>query len=224
MGDEIPEWLGQGEHDDDPPPVTWACVGQHLEPVMIEHVQVCAWKQKPCGTCGKPKSNKVHRSPEKGGTCAFQRRLGCERCGKAKADADHLGAPESFNLFASGSWEAYQGAKKRWHAVLAPLLRRAGLPKGLGSVFAEATCVFPTQGRRDKGNHRVVLEKALGDVLVEEGYIVDDSWDFYDFGNVDREHKPGVSGVRVVLFPRAPTAEQDALSGQTSLLDAGGRP
>lgn len=193
--------------------------GEHVEPVAIEHTLVCAFKAKPCGLCGKPKSNTVHRKKnEQEGKpfCKFKRQLGCQHCGKPKAHADHLGAPESFNVFASGSWEAYQGAKKRWHVVLAPALRAAGLPKGLAHVLVEGECSFGDDRDRDQGNHRVVIEKALGDVLVEEGYLPTDKWDRYEFGGLQRREEPGVNRIRLMLFPAAP--EPDGPPAQGELL------
>lgn len=183
------------------------CVpGQRLEPVQIEHTRVCKWVAKPCGICGKPKTNKVHRkkNAEEGlPFCEFGRKLGCATCGKPKNSPDHIGAPESFNLFASGSWEAYQSAKKRWHAVLDPLLRASGLPLGLAHVLVEGECSFGDALERDQGNHRVVIEKALGDVLKEGGWLARDKWGWYEFAGLQLREE-GVNRVRLTLFPRAP--------------------
>lgn len=192
-----------------------AAPGQHIEPVRLTIVRVCEWKAKPCGLCGKSKGSKVH-TPKRSATCQFKRQLGCDRCGKPKNDPDHLGAPESFNLFASGSWEAYQGAKQRWHKVLAPLLKASGLPKGLGRVLVEGECSFDDAKDRDQGNHRVVIEKALGDVLVEEGYLPADTWERYEFGGLARVEEPGVNRLRLMLFPSPPAAPAE--DAQASLL------
>lgn len=178
-----------------------------LEPVALEVVRVCKWKAKGCGVCGAAKANAVHKPGAAGGH-PFKRRQGCANCGKAKNDPDHIGAPESFNVFASGSWEAYQTAKKRWHRVLAPLLD-AKLPRGLARVVVEGECSFGDSRDRDQGNHRVVLEKALGDVLehgdpengVAGGWLPDDTWTRYEFGNLTRSEEPGVNRLRLTLFP-----------------------
>lgn len=201
-----------GLDDDALPERGWASPGQHIEPVQIEIVRVCEWKAKPCGLCGKPKSNKIHNKST--GSCRFARKLGCERCGKPKSHVDHLGAPESFNLFASGSWEAYQSAKKRWHAVLGPLLRASGLPGGLAYVLVEGEVSFGDDRPRDQGNHRVVPEKAIGDVLKELGYLEDDKWHQYEFGGLTRVEQPGVNRLRLTFFPRAPALPAEPAQGE----------
>lgn len=206
--------------DDMPPlPSERAEPGQQIEPVHIEVVRTCEWKRKPCGVCGKAKTNPVHsgRAIAAGDGHKFGRKNGCERCGKPKNSPDHLGAPESFNLFASGSWEAYQTAKQRWHAVLRPKLRRTGLPLGLGRVLVEGECSFGDDRVRDQGNHRVVIEKAVGDVLVEDGYLPSDKWGVYEFGNLTRVEDPeGANRIRLSFFAFAP--EPTGPPAQESLL------
>lgn len=178
--------------------------GEHVEPVLLEVTLTCKFKRKPCGLCGKPKTNAVHHKTN--GSCAYKRQLGCVHCGLPMNDPAHLGAPESFNVFASGSWQAYQAAKQRWHKVLGPLLEESGLPRGLGFVLVDGECSFGDDRARDQGNHRVVVEKALGDVLVEEGYLPADTWDHYEFGGLVRKEE-GVNRLRLMLFPRAPRVE-----------------
>jgi hypothetical protein len=198
MGAE-PEWMGDGSDVAEPGP--WAEPGQEIEPVRIEVVRRCEWKTKPCGQCGKAKSNPIHGKKQRdaGAGHKFARKLGCERCGKPKNDPDHLGAPESFNLFTHGSWEAYQSAKQRWHAVLRPQLRLAGLPRGLSRVLVEGECSFGDGRERDQGNHRVIIEKALGDVLVEDGYLENDKWGRYEFGNLTLVEE-GVNRLRLLVI------------------------
>lgn len=181
--------------------------GEAIEPVYLEHTLVCSFKAKPCALCGKPPGSKVHR-PKKTATCPFKRQNGCATCGKAKNDPDHVGAPESFNIFASGGWEAYQSAKQRWHKVLMPLLLASGLPRGLGGVLVEGECSFGDDRERDQGNHRVVIEKALGDVLQEGEWLSKDKWDVYEFGNLTLNEE-GVNRIRLTLFPRPPDADPD---------------
>ena len=157
-----------------------------LEPAVIEIVRGCHFKKKAA-------------DPDTG-----KKRLGCARCGGAKHDPVHLGAPESFNVFASSGWSVYQAAKKRWATVLVPALAASGLPKGLGSVMVEAEATFPDRAPRDQGNYRVILEKALGDVLEAEGYIEGDDWTRYSFGDLAYRYEKGVSRTRIIIFPRAP--------------------
>lgn len=188
-----------------------------LEPIEIVVTRVCAFKRKPCGLCGKPKTNAVHK--KSGGSCKFKRQLGCEHCGKPMNDPDHLGAPESFNVFASGGgWEVYQGAIKRWKVVLGPLLKATDLPSGLGHVLVEAECSFGDQRARDQDNHRVIVSKALGDTLVEGGWLVADTWERYEVGGFRRRELAGVNRIRLMLFPSWDAMSLDAPDGAAAPL------
>lgn len=199
--------------------------GAQLEPVTIVIVRECEFKAKTCGAmigpdgekvlCEKPKSNRVHSKAEReaGTGHDFKRRNGCARCGKAKNDPAHLGAPESFNVFASGSWEAYQTAKARWHKVLKPKLRESGLPLGCGRIVVEGECSFGDEKDRDQDNHRVVMVKALGDALVENGYLPKDTWGMYDFGYLARNEVEGVNRLVLTLIPFAPELPAEPAQG-----------
>jgi hypothetical protein len=158
-----------------------------LEPVFIEHVRVCHFKRK----------------PDEGG----HRRLGCARCGKAKADRDHMGQPPSVNPLGSGDMRAYQAQKQQWESLLSDLLAASDLPKGLAHVLVEGEATFPTRAPRDQGNHRFMLEKALGDALERGGWIENDDWSRYEFGNLTASYEKGVSATRLVLFPTLPAAQ-----------------
>lgn len=173
-----------------------------IDPIEIEQVRTCRYKAKLCKECGKPQSNKVHRKKnvEEGlEFCHFKRQIGCLNCGKPKKDPSHLGAPESFNIFASGGWEQWQAAKARWHEVLVPLLTASGLPKGCKTIVVEGVCSFGDAQRHDQGNHRVVIEKALGDVLKEEGYLPDDTWAHYEFGGL-AWNEDGRNWIRLLIM------------------------
>lgn len=179
-----------------------------LEPVMIEVVRGCHFKARGCGRCGLPKSNRAHG---RGGGCEFRRRNGCDRCGGHKGDEVHLGAPPSFNVMASGvgasSPMIYATQKKRWQGVLASRLAASSLPRGLARVVVEGEVTFPDRARRDQGNYRVLVEKALGDALVHGGgevpggWLEDDDWSRFEFGNLTQVHEAGRSATRLVLFP-----------------------
>lgn len=170
-----------------------------LTPVEIEIVGRCTYKAKPCARCGKSKSNRGHR--KEGGTCAFQRRLGCATCGQAKSWAGHLGAPPSFNVVAGRDPNVYRSIIDSWTEALEPLLATSGLPTGLGRVTVEGEVSFGDGRRRDQGNSRMLIEKALGDALVHGGFIPDDDWSRYEFGGLQRRDEPGVSRTRLLLFP-----------------------
>lgn len=177
-----------------------------LEPVEIEVVRLCTWKRKACATCGRPKSNPVHRKPDKGGTCAFSRRLGCANCGKAMSHRDHFGQPPSMNIFGSGNPVVFQSTKKAWSEVLTELLLESGLPTGLGYISVEGEVTFPHRASAngpDQGNFRAPLEKILGDVLEDGSWIPNDNWECYEFGGLAYRYERGVSRTRLLLFPRA---------------------
>ncbi len=187
-----------------------------LEPVEIEITRRCHFKAKTCGTCDRPKSNTVHRlkNVEEGKPfCEFKRRNGCARCGAAKGHADHLGAPDSFNVMAGRDPNVYRSIIAKWAPVLAAALEAAGLPRGLDRVMVEGEVSFGDAVDRDAGNHRVMLEKALGDALVRGGWLKADSWERYEFGGLRRIDVPGVSRTRLMLFPVRPSVAPRATSG-----------
>lgn len=146
-----------------------------------------------------------------------KKRQGCDRCGRAKHDVCHLGAPESFNVFASSGWQVYQTAKKCWALALLPQLEASGLPRGLGRVTAEGRATFPDRAKRDQGNYRVILEKALGDTLVEGGWLEADDWTRYEFGQLAYAYEAGVSRTQLMIFPAAAPLDLEA-GGQAALL------
>lgn len=126
-------------------------------------------------------------------------------CGKARMHPVHR--LPSLNLFGSGNhWQTYQGAKKHWTIWLQDALLEVALPRGLDSVLVEGRLCFPTKNAPDQGNHRYFIEKVLGDVLEEGGWIPDDSWDHYEFGNLARVVRPGERWLSLRLFPNALSA------------------
>ena len=145
---------------------------------------------------------------------------GCEVCRRGRRHADHLGAPPSLNVFGSSANQfVYQGLKKTWQEILDALLRDARLPKPLGKVMAEGRVCFPTRTRRDQGNYRFLLEKALGDTLTAGGWLEDDDWTRYEFGNLAYVYEARVSWTELVIFPAWPGELDGASEGpQASLL------
>lgn len=158
--------------------------GAPIEPAMVEIVRACHFKRKP---------------DEDG-----HRKLGCLRCGRPKSHRAHMGQPPSVNPLGSGNPAGYQAQKHQWQALLGDLLAASDLPKGLAHVLVEGEATFPTRQRRDQGNHRFMLEKALGDALVDGGWLEDDDWSRYEFGNLVASYEKGVSVTRLVLFPTLP--------------------
>lgn len=170
--------------------------GLDLQPVELVVTRECHFKKK----------------PEVDG----KKRQGCERCGRAKHDVVHLGAPESFNVFASSGWQVYQTAKKRWATALLPQLEASGLPRGLARITVEGEATFPDRAERDQGNYRVILEKALGDVLVAGGWLEKDDWTRYSFGDLAYRYEAGVSRTRLLLMPHPDRLE--LVGAQAALL------
>lgn len=116
----------------------------------------------------------------------------------------HLGAPPSMNAGGSGHNRFdFQAIKGAWQARILEGLRETSLPKGLAWVMVEARCCFPDRARRDQGNFRWMFEKAMGDALKKGGYLADDDWDHYEFGNLQRIYQKGRSFIEVIVFPRA---------------------
>lgn len=131
---------------------------------------------------------------------------GCDTCQGPKASMLHVGAPPSLNIIGatgSGNRFVYQAVKHAWQSRLIELMKEEGLPTGLSKVMAEGQVCFPDRTKRDCGNYRYILEKALGDALVEGGWLKDDSWDFYSFGGLEYTYQKGVSWTRLMLFPQA---------------------
>lgn len=175
-----------------------------LEPVEIVWVRRCHFKAKPCKACGKPKSSKVH-TPKKTATCAFKRQNGCATCGLPKSHGDHFGAPPSVNLFGSGDRGPESRLKLELQAmILAELERLDALPRPMESVIVECQMTFPDAAGRDGGNLKAPLEKALGDALVEGGWLTADH--FYPacrftFGGIQSRYEKGVLGTRLLFMP-----------------------
>jgi len=94
------------------------------------------------------------------------------------------GTPPSFNVTAGAHWTKHRKAKRDWQDWLGLAMMAKAVPRKLLRVEATARVQFPAERRRDEGNFRVVLEKALGDVLVEGDWLPDDTPDRYTFGAV----------------------------------------
>lgn len=157
---------------------------QGLYPVRIVQERECWFKKKP------------------------EKKRGCLRCGRAKKDLAHLGTSISLNVFGSGANRfAYQNAKKQWEDVIKIKLEAEGLPKGLGRIVAEAVMCFPDRAERDQGNFRFIIEKALGDALVDGGWLWDDDWSRYEFGNLAYAYEKGRAATEIMLFPEWPRIE-----------------
>lgn len=82
--------------------------------------------------------------------------------------------------------------------------RWGDLPRPCGRVLVEGEITFATRQRRDQGNFRVLIEKALGDCLTEHEWLEDDAFyptSFYEFGNLTARYEKGVKRLDLMLFP-----------------------
>jgi hypothetical protein len=80
------------------------------------------------------------------------------------------------------------------------MLLMSKVPRGLVHVDARAELWFPTRRKRDEGNYRVLLEKCLGDSLVNGEWLIDDTSDFYRFGAVGFNYGPAKT--KLILVAR----------------------
>lgn len=107
-----------------------------------------------------------------------RRSPGCAKCDGGKHRRQHIGAAPSMNDGGSGMDRMeFQALKGAWQEAFTSELGGAGLPL---TAFESAEVVlrfgFRTYQDRDEGNHRWMVEKALGDALVAGKYLVDDTF------------------------------------------------
>lgn len=94
--------------------------------------------------------------------------------------------PPSLNAVGYRShWSVGRREKQKWEQLLGMALMVAGVPRGLRAVGATAEIHFRQRRRRDEGNFRALLEKSLGDILQQGGWLPDDTPEHYGFGTVD---------------------------------------
>lgn len=155
--------------------------GGELEPVRVFHRLEHDFEKKPDG------------------------KRNCARCGEPKKWIGHHAYPASFNAGGSSrNPHAWQNEKKAWTAYFIELMEAAKLPKGLGRVFVEGTLCFPTKRMAkgpDQGNYRHPIEKFLGDALQEGGWLQDDNWLAYSFGNLGWQYEKDQRWMELVFLP-----------------------
>ena len=144
----------------------------------------------------------VYRS--RGKTANGGRLPGCAVCGESKYADVHMGRVPTMNAGLGMERRSYQNLKLAWERVLTAGIESTGLQRGLHSVMVECTLGFPTRAGRDEGNLRWMLEKALGDALVQGGWLEDDTFfpvARYQFGPLQGRLTPGSESVTIVLLP-----------------------
>ena len=90
--------------------------------------------------------------------------------------------PPSFNAVGhSGNRWSWTKKKKQWQEALETLLMATGMPRGWNRIEAFVELRFPHHRRRDVVNYRTLLEKSLGDALVNGGWLPDDTPEHFRF-------------------------------------------
>jgi hypothetical protein len=95
--------------------------------------------------------------------------------------------PPSLNTVATSHWRKYGRIKKAWQGYCEGALMAEAVPRRLKAVKAKAILTFPQDRRRDEGNFRFFVEKALGDALTNGGWLADDTAEQYTFGAIEFE-------------------------------------
>lgn len=99
--------------------------------------------------------------------------------------------PPSLNRAGRNNPLAQHHLKTRLQHDLELYLLNAKLPRPLGAVRASAVLRFPARRRRDEGNYRWLLEKALGDALVNGRWLTDDTPASFRFGELSFDGERG---------------------------------
>jgi hypothetical protein len=116
------------------------------------------------------------------------------------AELVHAGElPKSMNALGSGNRHVYQREKQKWEGIFQVYLLKERVPRRLKWVDAKGVLTVPDRRRRDSGNFRFFIEKALGDTLVKGGWLEDDDHTRYRFGDVTIQYEKGVSATAVAL-------------------------
>lgn len=110
--------------------------------------------------------------------------------------------PQSFNATSHTHWAKVQRAKAQLQRDLELVMLGApGLPRPIPGGFVEVSAILlvPDRRRRDEGNFRTPLEKALGDALVNGGWLPDDTPQHFRFGTAVFELARGVRATRLLF-------------------------
>jgi hypothetical protein len=116
----------------------------------------------------------------------------------------HADVPRSFNATRMAHWREAQREKKKWQEVFCQLILVAHVepvpPERI--LVASGFLRFPVRRRRDEGNYRTPIEKALGDALQQMGTISDDTPDYWRFDHLTIDPEPGPALTEITLrFP-----------------------
>lgn len=87
---------------------------------------------------------------------------------------EYADTPPSYNSYQRAHWARQARIKRHWQGIFESLLLE--VPRDRFSQCAVSAEVrFPTDRRRDAGNYQTPIEKALGDALVNGGWLPDDT-------------------------------------------------
>lgn len=111
--------------------------------------------------------------------------------------------PPSMNTnVGRGHWRAFQKEKKEWQEEIETLLMIAKVSRrGYQRAAAGAWLRFNIRRKqRDPSNFATVVNKALGDALVNYGAIPDDDAPHYVFGGVEFEEEQGPPRTQILVY------------------------
>lgn len=113
------------------------------------------------------------------------------------------GCPPSYNSYQRAHWRKQHRLKQQWQSILEGLLMVSGLsrisPDYKRRITATAELRFPTRVRRDEGNYRTPIEKALGDALQNGCWLPDDTPEFFSMGGVTFSPERGAHHMTICL-------------------------
>jgi hypothetical protein len=109
------------------------------------------------------------------------------------------GTPPSYNVTAHAHWTKVRRAKQDWQGFCEIALLEKQVPRDQQRITATARIFFKQRRRRDEGNFRVILEKALGDALVNGRWLPDDTIEHYRFGALELLAPSSYPMVQVIL-------------------------
>lgn len=111
--------------------------------------------------------------------------------------------PPSFNKVGhSGNRWAWTSAEKKWKGIVEGLMLATGFPREWEHISVKVRLTFPTRNKRDEINYRVILEKAIGDALVNGKWIPDDVPEHFYFEGVHFEQQTGKAKTTIELVAK----------------------
>lgn len=100
--------------------------------------------------------------------------------------------PPSFNRVGhTGNRWSWTKAEKQWRETVEMLLMQTGFPREWDFITVNVRLRFKEKRGRDVVNYRTLLEKAIGDALVNGRWIPDDTPEHFEFERVHFEQQTG---------------------------------